>query len=42
MTSIVGGIGAGLLTNLIAEVAKGDDLLDDDIRQRAEEAVTKS
>ena len=42
MTSIVGGIGAGLLTNLIAEVAKGDDLLNDDIRQRAEEAVTKS
>ncbi|MDX2138686.1 MAG: NB-ARC domain-containing protein [Chloroflexota bacterium] len=42
MASIVGNIGAGLLGSLIAEVAKGEDILDDDVRQRAEEAVTRS
>lgn len=42
MASIVGNIGAGLLGSLIAEVAKGEDILDHDIRQRAEEAVTRS
>jgi hypothetical protein len=42
MASIVGNVGAGLLGNLIADVAKGEDIIDDDIRQRAEEAVTRS
>lgn len=42
MASIVGNIGAGLLGSLITEVAKGEDIRDDEIRERAEEAVTRS
>lgn len=42
MASIVGNIGAGLLGNLIADIAKGKEIPDEDIRRRAEEAVTKS
>jgi tetratricopeptide (TPR) repeat protein len=42
MVSIVGNIGAGLLGNLIADIAKGEDVIDEDIRHRAEDAIHRS
>lgn len=40
--SIVGNVDVGLLGNLIAEVAKSEDILDNDIRWWAQEAIMKS
>jgi hypothetical protein len=40
--SIVGNIGAGILGSLIADIAEGKNISDEDIRQRAEEAIIKS
>ena len=39
---VAGGIGANVLSNLIEEIAKGEDVLDDDIRKRAEDAIQRS
>ncbi|NJL56704.1 toll/interleukin-1 receptor domain-containing protein [bacterium] len=39
---VAGGIGANLLSNLVNEIARGEDVLDDEVRQRAEEAISKS
>jgi hypothetical protein len=39
---VAGGIGANLLSNLVDEIARSEDVLDDEIRQRAEEAINKS
>ena len=39
---VAGGIGANLLSNLVDEIARGEEILDEEIRQRAEDAITKS
>lgn len=39
---VAGGIGANILSNLIDEIARGEDILDDDVRTRAEEAIQRS
>lgn len=39
---VAGGIGANLLSNLVDEIARGEDVLDDEIRQRAEDAISQS
>jgi hypothetical protein len=36
---VAGGIGANLLSNLVDEIARSEDVLDDEIRQRAEDAI---
>jgi hypothetical protein len=42
LEAVAGGIGMSVLSNLIDEIARGEDVLDDEIRQRTEEAITKS
>jgi hypothetical protein len=39
---VAGSIGGNMLSNMISEILKDEDLLDDKIRQRAEEAINKS
>ncbi len=39
---VAGSIGGNMLSNMIADILKGEDLLDDEIRQCAEEAINKS
>lgn len=39
---VAGSIGGNMLSNMISDILKDDDLLDDEIRRRAEEAIHKS
>lgn len=39
---MAGSIGSNVLSNLIDEIASGEDLTDDEIRQRAEDAIVQS
>jgi HEAT repeat protein len=39
---VAGSIGGNMLSNMISDIIKDEDLLDDEIRQRAEEAIHKS
>jgi GTPase SAR1 family protein len=39
---VAGSIGGNMLSNMIADILKDEDRLDDEIRQRAEEAINKS
>jgi tetratricopeptide (TPR) repeat protein len=42
LTIVAGGVGINLLSNLIEDILKGEDLLDEDIRARAESAINQS
>jgi len=39
---VAGSIGGNMLSNMISDILKDEDLLDDEIRQRAEDAITQS
>ncbi|MBZ0276764.1 MAG: toll/interleukin-1 receptor domain-containing protein, partial [Anaerolineae bacterium] len=39
---VAGSIGGNMLSNIIADILKDEELLDDEIRQRAEDAITQS